>query len=175
MTTFVPSGSQHGFCLTGCGKLAVDKMSHGGRPGVPGRCIGCDGGGRCLTLAAAVGATNVDGYTALMLAVADGHNECASVLIERGAVVDKTKENGWTALMIAATDGHCLCVVASRPGALTIVTNSTHPPLHIPAKIARVPGGSQARRFAWSGRSVHRLGGKASLLPNGSSAIDPSC
>ena len=46
------------------------------------------------------------GWTALMFAAENGHEQVALVLLEAGAVVDTQLPSGHTALMFAALNGH---------------------------------------------------------------------
>ena len=53
-----------------------------------------------------MGAQDNDGWTALMLAAQNGHEQVARVLLEAGAVVGAQNNDGSTALMHAARNGH---------------------------------------------------------------------
>ena len=46
------------------------------------------------------------GSTASILASQNGHKECATALLEKGADVNSTKKNGFTALTLVAQNGH---------------------------------------------------------------------
>ena len=50
------------------------------------------------------------GWTALMFAAADGHDEVVRLLLGAGADVDGQSENGLTALILAAVNGHAATV-----------------------------------------------------------------
>ena len=62
-------------------------------------------------MGAAVNAPNDLGYTALHLAIQEGHTDIARLLIEKGADLNVKHSNGWTALHFAVQKGHKEIVV----------------------------------------------------------------
>ncbi|MCF7900243.1 ankyrin repeat domain-containing protein [Candidatus Babeliales bacterium] len=72
-----------------------------------------------------VNAQDSDGYTALMLAAYNGHDDCVTSLLDHpGIKVNAQTKNGYTALMCAAQNGHAFCVTALiRAGASKGIKN----------------------------------------------------
>ena len=61
---------------------------------------------RAIKNDANVNAKDNDGYTALIMAVVDGHTETAELLLKHGADVNAEDNRGFTVLMIAVLRGH---------------------------------------------------------------------
>lgn len=49
---------------------------------------------------------NTEGISALTFAARNGHFECVSLLVSKGAEINKTDSEGFNAILMAATGGH---------------------------------------------------------------------